>query len=517
MANKKKKNVSTDEETVETKNSKSTKGKQGKESKNLPFKKAPGANDINWWIQDSAAGRQAAAIPFVYPTGINTFNKTGLPAPVFMRLNTRLIPGINTGPNSPFNQQMRKITANMVQKLGGSGEANAANVGLYLVGIGNIYAFIAMCKRLYGTIKLFTPENIFMPDGLIEGQGFDPTDLRANAQALRVAINYWIDRINTSFAMPNDMGFVKRWEQLLGNYYSDFQALRGQVYAYNCYDYYIYDEANSKLVSTPLPMTGGSGTYHSVDDLINFGNSLLYPFMESENMNMVSARIRRAWTDLYGMENMDEFYPAPITYNPEILYEIHNTSVVGALAAGYDITEVNPGTGTSYLANSLEVGSTDYEIPKNAQYIDMPLPVETVTPELVMLGSRGLVTEEIVTESGVNHLMITSAGTDVVSHINIYGWDANQQIAPVSGATGVGRYRKIGNTLANYAFAMGVATNLSKFDWAPNFSWIVGSAAYVICDTTYIGLVPDDQIAMLHRTALASAFNAKDVSSGQAG
>lgn len=473
-----------------SRNDRDYKEPEGDQTPNGRLKSVPTENDISWWTKYPETAALAANLPFGSVTGFDVWNSIPITLPGIMALNTYITPGVNLDGASGANKAGKEVVKKVVQALGGSGEGDSADYNQLLLAVDSMYAFIAYCERIYGSIGLFSPVNRYTPEGLFDVQSLSLTDVVNNAPRLRVEINKWIDSLN-QLPIPGGYSIIDRHVQIFGNYYTDVPSERGQIYLYNPKGFYVYNEAEGKLNFMAVPK---AGLYTTVDELVTFGDYMMSKLRNSQSLVNMTARIKRAFgTKLYEFEHMPADYKVELTYSPEMLLEIHNTVMVGEpnlTASGYDskpeyadlaITQ-STANGDSFIINQPKIPMSNANIrgayQDNKNFIDIPVSdVAQVPASAVLIATRGLVT----VASGAGDMKLTSCGTEIVSSYTVLYREKNGSVAKLTPT--FGRWTRYVSTATLDSIVFENFNIWSKFDWAPYIGQIL--------DTTQIGLFGD--------------------------
>lgn len=324
------------------------------------------ANDPMWYAQNPSLLRDAASFPYGWPVG----NRLTLDAGAIIDAGS--IPGVMafyvspaigqaTTENSPVNMAMRNVYAYVRHANSGHTNYDAPDLMLYLLAMDSVYSYHSFLKRVYGLARAYTPINRYYPKAVLTAMGVDYEDVMSHLAQLRYGINALQAKFS-AMRIPNSMSYMARHMWMYTNIYQDGDTDKCQTYFYTPHAFFqfAYDEDGAgKLHYLPF-MTGNSGSnLKTVDDLIDFGNSLINPILASEDMGIMSGDILKAFGDgnLVTLTPVDTNYLVLPEYNTEVLSQMENLSMIGyPTSESADITQagVDPTTGLqhAFLTNN---------------------------------------------------------------------------------------------------------------------------------------------------------------------
>lgn len=189
-----------------------------------------------------------AKVDFVNP-GIMMFELT----PTFGLVDSVKHP-INVAATSMY-EFMRSCNA-------GTANGDANDIMLYMVSVGNMIALTNWVMRLYGTLNLFTTQNMYLPEKLLEAEGVNVKTWIASKANIRAYINQFINRISGLFC-PSVLPYFNRCINLYRNIYCESDSIRDQLYITHPAGFYQYVEMDGthyeagycKFVPVPTDLT----------------------------------------------------------------------------------------------------------------------------------------------------------------------------------------------------------------------------------------------------------------------
>lgn len=274
------------------------------------------SNDPAWYGYTPELLRDAASIPFSNAAGV-PFNmvstKNGivgksLTVPGLMSFDIIPCPWVDVGPSDPVNLAANSMLAYVVHANSRNLTYGASDLMIYNIAMGNVYAYINFLMRVYGTSQLFSTFNRNIPALLARAQKVDYSDLINHLADFRYGINVLINKA-ASFAAPADMPYFRRLAFLFSGIYSEGESIKDQLYLYTPAGFMIYDETSS-TTGGMLKMKAFDSVGYTVDQLIKYGDDMLNAIIGSEDMNVISGDILKA----YGQEGLLKLATMPEVY-----------------------------------------------------------------------------------------------------------------------------------------------------------------------------------------------------------
>lgn len=481
-----------------------------------------GMNDASWYAENEFLLKDAASLAFSNALGTpyNLEGKSNLSTKIWtpgvMSITVAPAVGISKGAESPVNVAARNIYSYVRHANSGHSNYDSPDLMLYLLAMDQVYSFYAWCVRAYGVLRVYNQKNRYMAKVLISAMGFNYDDILANLADFRYFINSYAVKAG-SLCVPNTMSYFTRHAWMYTNVYQDSPSAKSQLYVFAPYDFLHYEPVSSGTGGS-LVVTEASGisyaglTNMSFSDVRTLGNALIGPVITSEDMNIMSGDILKAFGDggVLKVNSVPEDYVVLPVYNEEVLSQIENITIVGNPD---DATEFNilQDTKGSILFNPRFATSTE------ALLMDklFNMHKDDVQPADVMVASRLVpIAIEQQDVAGVPVTPLHTCGTELVTRCTMYKFDS--EAGSVRTTTLYGQYNLPTDgtlsTVQNYQTALQSIVQWVNFDWAPMQSIIWGPADL----KTFVGLLGDednytvinaDDLFKLHETALLSEFN----------
>lgn len=305
-------------------------------------------NDPKWYETTPQLLRDAASIPFSNATGTSfnlNFYGDGI-APV----TEQYVPGIMTlsiiptiggdqNFNSPLNIATNALYGQVRKANSGAANYDAPNLFMYCMSIAQIYAYINHLMRIYGTAQLYVHYNRYVPEALLNAMNVDFSSVQENMADFRYGINVLIHKAS-SFACPASITYFNRLAFLFAGIYSEGESIKDQLYMYVPYGFMQLTEQDStpgwnlQFKAFPAPQSGKS--YLTVSQLLNYGTELITPLLQSEDFNIISGDILKAFgSNILGLQSLPETYTVLPVTDLAVLEQMQNADIVGGIWTAY--------------------------------------------------------------------------------------------------------------------------------------------------------------------------------------
>lgn len=305
-------------------------------------------NDWRWYAQNEQLLKDAASFPYTWPLG----TRLNLGGDVAVDVNKGSIPGImaiHTAPsfgwsdqsNSPINVAARNIYSFVRHANSGSSNYDAPDLMLYLMAMDSCYSYIAYLKRIYGVALTFSMTNRYYPQAILNAMGVDFNSIHKSLADFRAYINVLAVKVG-SLCVPASMSYFAKHMWMYDGYYLDDDQDKAQTYLFVPDGFFVFgldSDGAGQLEYTPLGIPVGSLSPTQVgdglltlDDLITYGDNMIMPILTSEDMNIMSGDILKAFGAgmLYKVDGISETYTVLPSYDQEVLQQIENLSLIGS-------------------------------------------------------------------------------------------------------------------------------------------------------------------------------------------
>ena len=338
-------------------------------------------NDWRWYVgNNEQLAKDVASIAFGAAVGgrdrvLNTSamsqfepgflvkDKRGLPG--IMALHYTPTIGYSEDSQSPVNIAMRNVYTKIRYANSGARNYDAPNVAMYLAAMDSMHSYIAWLKFLYMNMGSYSVINRYLPKAVIMAEGVDCEDLKTHLADFRAYINTLAVQVG-AYAVPANMPLFERHKWLVSHIWKDTDENKAQMYIFRPEGFYRYgyygfnderDVVHSNATSEwqcvlhPLAVDENGELLSSdqVDffhlkshnekefrlltfkNLTEYGNKLLEPIVNSEDFNILSGDILKAYGDtgIFKVSAVSENDFILPEYSEEVLTQIHNSNALG--------------------------------------------------------------------------------------------------------------------------------------------------------------------------------------------
>lgn len=400
-------------------------------------------NDPMWYAQNPQILKDSASFSFNYPLGsklnfgveeaAKNMNSTSLPG--IMAIYTSPAFGSSTHSNSPINTAARNIYSFVRHANSGHSNYDAPDLMLYLTAMDNLYAFVSFLKRAYGLMSPAYYTNRYYPKAIIQSMKLDYDDLNARLNDFRSYINRLAIRVG-SMCIPASMSYMARHMWMYEHVWTDDMSDKAQTYLYTPHGFFRYSrDIDSAGMLEYKALFSGDESLLKLRDLYAYGESLLEPILSSEDMNIMSGDILKAFgpENLYKINMIDENYLVLPEYSEEVLNQIQNSSLIGHFK-GTPTLHQDPTKGFLIFDPEFDALYTpDSELKPN-QYPGMNV---MVTDRLVSFTHGDIKPEDTMVATRLTNIMSYDAttnsysykcntmGSEIAHHATIYNYEVD--------------------------------------------------------------------------------------------
>lgn len=240
---------------------------------------------------------------------------------------------------------------------GGTQYYEAPDLGIYNIALVNCYAYYAAMIRIYGIVKNYKYDNVYIPEGILLAHGINYSDIQKNIENFRGWINLFAHKI-MQFRLPSGFEYLNRAVWMNSNIYLDSPLTNSQIYEFvqlgfyqlqegisaHSYQYYYkkqvksvdYDLWHLKLVAAPWASDGvhvnGVGSSQSAAtfaQISEFGEALIRPLVASQDIDYISAGYERAFQSFAEVNPIAETFSIDPVYDESVLMQIENATFLG--------------------------------------------------------------------------------------------------------------------------------------------------------------------------------------------
>lgn len=482
------------------------------------------SNDVAWYAHNPELLRSAASLAFSNTTGLTlpwNANFTGGYNVVPGVLAMEWVPTLGGNFTEAVNQAKNSIYSYTVHANSRNTRYNATDEMLVILAGAQLFSFLALGIRAYGTMRLFDQRNAYLPEALIRAMGFDYSDLQSNLSQMWFDLNEMVAR-SSQIWIPNNLPFIERWFWLNSNIYMDSDSVKGQYYLFNPCCPMAYNETynseggaltpvyikTGESTSTTWGLGGNPFTWAQYKQFIN---TMFDALLDSEDRGIIFGDILKA----YGSENIYALKPVPVdytvvpVYDKEVLTQIENANTFRFLPSAFAQSQE---TLDLYTVWGQAGGSIDTtrQVP-NMNVLNFHQ-IETPTPEQVMVATRLKVLGSVALGNetgGTQQIIPQTMGTEYLYRV--------YSVRLINHAPSLVEYHALrGLTPNTYDFYVE-----QTFDWSP---WLyqTNAADFAVTGAASTYVVPQINIAFgdydnytiidtvtlqkMHQTAIYSEF-----------
>lgn len=471
------------------------------------------SNDASWYAASPALLSNAANINFPYATGSKfelaysgtdlKGQQTRLPG-IFVQ---RLMPTVGNSKvdgTSPINMAANNVYSFVRHMNSGSANYDAPDLMIYLLAMDSCYSYYAFLTRLYGVMRYHTPLNFYRPKAIVEAMNVDYDDIEKNLPQLLFYINLYANKLST-LKIPNTMPYLTRHMWMYSGFYSDEDSDKAQYYMYVPAGFYQYHETpgeDTKLLGnlTYKPFTKTDQSKFKYEDLIAFGNEMLDINRSSEDHNVMSGDIMKAYQgNVFTVPQISADYEVKPTCDEEVISQMHNAIILPTGIVNNGVVQ-DPATGVLY--NDIKLSSTSHTVQWYTMDTLLDMHKSDPSPADVMVATRLMCNIEKKSE---NEYLIQSCGSELVVSAAIYHFDGKGTLQPTNLTTCVEITNNTYSMIGSLAYA-------SQFRLCPILrvlSKIQGTETYYMYhfgDIYNMTKIDPNVLAKMHEVALLSEF-----------
>lgn len=525
--------------------------------------------DVATWPMTEAIGLPAVKNINVKPIPdqpLSRVRKIGVVSPGIAVLELVPTIGVANDNTDPVNLAANQLFSHLQSKSGRTPSYSAADVGITILGVAELYSYFVWMTRIYGCASDYNNMSRYQPEAVVTAMGVDWNDVRANLANFREYINQFAYRL-MYFPIPKSIDYFKRKIFIYQSIYTDANTNKPQLYMYNPKGFLAYGEGPEGTttglaqltyeqlpgqydlrlyVDDPVPTEG----LMTVKQIMTWGDNLYNPMRGSEDVRLIMSDILNTFGDAgtVDISPISETYVVKPVYSAEVLMQIENAFVYppssGYICTVTQNTEINNGCITSkpQVVSLMESGRWNYNKDNAYMFYNtqhamvertklLNFHKDTVTPEDIMVATRlasNFYTVEYsgsdATHSGV--MIPSTCGTELCLNLRVFYFRYNNDDA---GNTGVQLYMSRFNsdtpgaqtriqtstgTFVEHVWSVArCMAILSSFDWAPQIKMVdygepgVYTYPYISVSPPFVDLenwttMDSDHLAKINRVAI---------------
>lgn len=415
------------------------------------------ANDPQWYM-NGPSGPIPFTVPFSEPTGklmdfaaetvngnttVNPFPDGAMPG--IMSLEYIPTYGNMTANDDPINTSLTRLHVMLRYGQSYAHTYDAAHLGVHLIMADQLFTMITMLRRAYGLMRWYSSINKNMPELYVRALGFRHSSLgKEDMERFRQYINTLVRKC-AMLKVPADWKLFKRHQFMCETIYMDTPTTKSQMYAFVPAFFYKYVVSSSSWKLSPVAW----GVYnhdYDLQSLMAYCDEIVNSYVYDEDAVIISADILRIYgaSGCYQLQEIDPNYTTQPMYDPTIIAQIHNATVLGpsfnaaTVTASVDITQ-NSGHGCLYATPYLSVKGASVPSAIGTAYTKLlDAPADGVTPEYVAEATRLMYYPSVTPNAENVTFGLSIIGTEVITSALVWYRTANGGLSftnPVSSGT----------------------------------------------------------------------------------
>lgn len=235
----------------------------------------------------------------------------GITSPYYAGLATFIVRstvGYATDRNDPVNVAASMLYTHVRYVNSGRKNYDPADLMMYVLTIGDLYAFISWLRKVYALAYMYSAKNYFLGKGCLEAMGFDVEDLTQHLANFRYFINQCITKV-TSYAIPDDLPYFNLKCQMFSGLYIEnpYGNIKDQMYQLIPEAFWRFELDSNGLgscVPYSIPKTDGKITLANLSTFFSF---MLENIWGDEDFGLMSGDIIKAFQGrLIGLATQDD-------------------------------------------------------------------------------------------------------------------------------------------------------------------------------------------------------------------
>lgn len=339
-------------------------------------------NDISWHnpnqnMFDGATGitfNASVGLPLITapPSGntINGWKGEDVKSPGIMAMYFIPSMGVADNGNSPVNTAMTSLFQYIRRNKSGSEIYQPADVGMMIGALDSAYMFYEFCCKVYGMSQDINVYNWYVPEAMLAAHGVNFKSVSRNLADFRYWISQYALRLR-GFFVPKGIHLFDRHNYMVRGLFTDSSTNKAQYYAFVPTHYLQFSEGTEAAPFSALnyvqlvnPATMGAANpdnWLTVEQLMDFGDSLIEPLLQSESIRNIIADMLTAFPEngSYSIGDIPQDYVVKPMYDQQILMQFENAYMYGygnTVTGGYSqVTSIN----NSYMTSTLQITPND--------------------------------------------------------------------------------------------------------------------------------------------------------------
>lgn len=411
------------------------------------------ANDPKWYM-NGPAGPVAFAVPFSEPAGkpitlevdsevINAKAAAykGAAMPAIMTLEYMPTYGVMHTISDPINTSLTRLHTMLRYGQSYAHTYDAAHLGAHMIMADQLFTLITMLRRAYGLMRWYSSVNRNMPQLYLRSLGFNQAAIGSyQLEDFRQYINTLVRKV-AMVKVPKNWVMFQRHQFMCETVYMDSPTVKAQMYAFVPAFFYKYTISSDTWSLTPSAFDA-TKTSMNLTDVKAYCNAIVDSYIYEEDCTIISADMLRIYgaEGCYQVSEIDMNYTTNFVYDPTIIAQIHNCTVLGVGFSEPNVTpylDITQDMTTGALSASPAIKIMDAAKITSAmrsvfqKLLDAPQDAPGVDYVAEATRLMGFATATKQSDGGVT-FALDCFGTEVVTNANVWLTAANGVMAATS-------------------------------------------------------------------------------------
>lgn len=302
-------------------------------------------NDPSWYIPTDQNLKDVASFSYNFPAGRDNGrfeNLTQVEDSTLIWYKVRhanfvpgiaslkLIPAVGEAIDETSSVNIAAINMYSAIRRANSGAKNydAPDLMSVVLAVGQVYSMMSWLYRLYGYCNVFSTQNTYLPQALVEANGVDYTSIMNNMSDFRGRLNRLALQVN-AINVPKGLPIFDRWFHIYEKCYADSTTPQAQIYQAVPAGFFRRDDTTGELkLVDPLDMAAGELVTY--EELIIFATDMVNALLYSEDVGTISGDVLKAFGDggVYRLPIIPEDYSVIPTVSDEIRSQFENAVII---------------------------------------------------------------------------------------------------------------------------------------------------------------------------------------------
>lgn len=257
--------------------------------------------------------------------------------------------GKASNPNDPVNEATISLFQYLRRNKSGSEIYQPADVGMVIGALDSAYVFYEFCCKVYGLARNVDIMNTYVPQTMLAAHSVNAKSIVDNL----ADFHFWLSDFAMQlrgFYVPKGIHLFDRHTYMARQVFTDSETDKAQYYAYVPTHYLQFVEGTqaspmsslqyTMLINVATMGSANPSNWLTVQQLMDFGDSLISPLKQSESVRNILADMLTAFPDngSYSIGDIPTDYVVKPIYDQQALMMFENSFTYGygnTLEGGY--------------------------------------------------------------------------------------------------------------------------------------------------------------------------------------